>query len=337
MEDLKHVKITTKRTSESVYKRKDLPVLAVDVAGKKIIYDTLDGYRFDHDLDINDNLALLDSVLDQCDFYFKRSYSHEYSLKLKNKNVYPLGLNYKVYNTLYKDILEYRFGSKSSIKALISYNRHLAKVFNIEFYKDICHENLSMLPLIRSNYSYEGSMLFLTRVWDPYELSLPRDLIEERKLLNESRADVIRKFKKRFGKSFIGGFFDDQYSRMHFPDLVIPKKFTSKSNYLNLMKSASICIATTGLHGSIGWKLGEYVACSKVVLSEPLEFVVGDGFLEGKNYISCTNNEMLNAAEKLLNQPDKMKEMMFANKAYYEKYLRPDNLILRTLQVAGVL
>lgn len=326
------------KTQEAVYKRKTLPVTKVVANGRTLIYDTLDGYKFDHACSTEENLYLLDRVLSNCDFYFKRSYSSQFAATLSNKNLYPLGFNYGMYNMLFKDFKEYKFGSKLFIRSLLRYSKLLSGVFDLEYYKDILPGNLCGPPITSDNYRYPGSVLFLCRLWDPDEEDIPLDLKEERATINEMRVKCIRECKNNFGDLFLGGLYESDYARSYCPELIAPKSLTGKGNYLRLMKKAAICIATTGLHGSIGWKFGEYVACSKAIISEKLNYDAGNHFKEGRNFLTFSNvSEVPSIIQSLLDNPQNIKKMMTNNFNYYQQYLRPDKMILNTFKKAGII
>ncbi len=91
-------------------------------------------------------------------------------------------------------------------------------------------------------------------------------------------------------------------------------------------------MATTGLHNSIGWKFGEYVAASRAILSEPLIYGLPGNFEHGKNYLPFNNeDELLHKTYSLLKNKDELLDMMNSNFHYYNNFLRPDKLVLNTL------
>jgi hypothetical protein len=94
------------------------------------------------------------------------------------------------------------------------------------------------------------------------------------------------------------------------------------------MRSHAICVATTGLHGSIGWKLAEYVAFSKAIITEKLVYTVPGDFGPGRNYIEFASPEDCAAAAMRLVEDRGLRErLMLNNVAYYRAYLRPDALV----------
>ena len=83
-----------------------------------------------------------------------------------------------------------------------------------------------------------------------------------------------------------------------------------KQNYMRIMKKSDICIATTGLHESIGWKMGEYVAAARGIVSEKLNYRVPGNFKEEKNYLVFSNiDECIDAVDRLYTSPSTLYQM----------------------------
>jgi hypothetical protein len=72
-----------------------------------------------------------------------------------------------------------------------------------------------------------------------------------------------------------------------------PVSLTNKRHYLELVRSHAVCIATTGLHGSTGWKFSEYVAAARGIVTEPLRYEVPGDFKSEQNYLEFTNEDEL--------------------------------------------
>jgi hypothetical protein len=98
------------------------------------------------------------------------------------------------------------------------------------------------------------------------------------------------------------------------------------------MKQSSIGIASTGLHGSIGWKFAEYVAAAKAIVSEPLLASIPGAFEKGKNYLEFeTVDGCVNSVWRLLEDEDLRYQMMKNNFEYYRSSLEPSQLVLNSL------
>ena len=105
-----------------------------------------------------------------------------------------------------------------------------------------------------------------------------------------------------------------------------------KKNYINILNEFPICVATMGLHGSIGGKFAEYVAFSKGILSEKMNFQLPGNLEKDKNYLEFTTpEECVNQAVKLSSNKEMLTNMMYYNLIYYHHYVRPDMLILNSL------
>ena len=124
----------------------------------------------------------------------------------------------------------------------------------------------------------------------------------------------------------------DNFSIQHAKDLLLPFPLTKKENFLKIMRECNICIATTGLHNSIGWKFGEYIAASRAIVSEPLRYQLPGDFNKGENFLEFTNDsELVNCIRILQEDKEKVFDMMKSNFMYYNNYVQPDKMILNTL------
>ena len=186
------------------------------------------------------------------------------------------------------------------------------------------------------NLRADPNVLFLVAAYDPYDdPSRSQEKIEDRIFINETRARCIRLLKDALGPRFTGGFSPSRYAAEQYPDLVVARDSTSQVQYLRTLRSFPICVATTGLHGSTGWKLAEYVAFSKAILSERLVYDVPGTFAPGRNYIEFTSpEECLNGAVRLIEDVALRQKLMQSNAAYYRDYLRPDALVRNALTTA---
>ncbi len=285
--------------------------------------------------DTSDSSDLLDGALQIVDAYFKRSYLRERIPDRYAARVFPLGLNYELYTGRLERHEIARFLFRKSVlnrfpKALLRAVAELA--------------SLSFLPTITNMYSppkhlQEPQVLFMARAWDPKgELAeLTEEEKRERVYINEMRARCIRLLRDELGPHFYGGFARTSYAMDNFKELLVEDALVSgKKRYVSLLHDYPICIATAGLHGSIGWKMGEYVAFSKAIVSERLNCSVPGDFTCGRNYLEFDTPEMcLEQTMKLVEGRGLRAQMMEDNWTYYNMHLMPDRLIMRTLKIAS--
>jgi hypothetical protein len=292
----------------------------------RVIYDTSDGFNYLVGQGRNENLSYLSKILDEVDFYFKRSYSASIISTLKNREkVYPLGLSYFVSS-------ESNFGETISVnfadrfKMLIKRHASLSKLFRVADAR-FNIEQFEYFPRIGDN----SKILFMAKVWDPKDCECcnPEAII----LMNNIRAECIRLCRKEFGTLFLGGLVIDKYAIKNYSDCLLPDDRISKRHeFLKRVKESDICIATTGLHNSIGWKFGEYVAASKAIVSEKLYYELPGEFVPRRNYLEFTTpEECVQAIYELINDKALRFKLMLNNYRYYHTYVRPDILVMNTL------
>ncbi len=187
-------------------------------------------------------------------------------------------------------------------------------------------------PNFDINKKEQPNIIFCTRLWNPAETDDSKEA-QGRLEINTMRMEIVERLQKQYGSSFIGGIRIDDYSKKICPsNLLLAKRISHQSNYLRLMKQADICVGSMGLHESIGWKTGEYVAASRAIVNEKFHYQVSGDFEIGRNYLSYeTTDECLTAIQYLIDNPSKIREMQEHNNKYYLEYLRPDKLVWNAL------
>lgn len=294
-------RVSIKNEEIQKHNPQNMAIVMAEYHGKRIIYDMMDGYQ---------NPEGMKKLLDDCDYYFKRSYSTQKNQVLGfdeyNKKIYPLGMNYMV-------SCKGNPYSKESLKSMLFKLRGDKPNSYFTSDKFAC-------PVIYK----EGltKVIFFTRLWDGENT------------INNTRIEVIRQLKKEFGGKFMGGIRDSELARRLAPDIIVSKRQTERGRYLRMVQDSDICIGSTGLHDSIGWKTAEYVVMGKAIVCEELKYEVPGGFSPEKNYIPFSDAEgCVNAVEKLVNDPEYMYQMKLNNLMYYYQYLMPDRMIKRTLEI----
>lgn len=300
------------------------PVLRAIINHKyRLVFDTFDGDE------------LFQEDLEWSDFYFKRSFNKiELTEKGLNNKIFPLGFNYSVYAdkdnlAIQKLIWNIKCGlSKNNLLPFIRSNLLLSQLFrtsNGKFTSRVsCFENY---PEVTDN----PMILFITRLWETSGRKDEKDRIE----INKMRGECIRLLKNHFGSMFIGGLYPTPEALSSFPDIVLNKRDIQKKSYLQALNKAQICIATRGLLGSNGWKIAEYIAGAKAIVSEPLIYNVPGEFFPGKNYLEFNSpQECVEKVQLLFGNIELRYSLMKNNYDYYHAYLKPDILVWNSLQLA---
>lgn len=297
--------------------------IEAEINGIKVGYDAMDGY--------NDYLNF-DDYLDSVDYYFKRSYSDSENLILRNKSkIRPLGLFYRVH---YPNLPIFpKKGLRDQVLDILRFVSGRDYRFYPHFFES------------RPTYKIEKepNIFFTTRLWNPNgepDEIISSDLVrEERLFINETRIELIRKLKEKYGNRFFGGVSNTSFSKQVCQNLILNDNLYRRDNYIrNMKRNFDICIGSSGLHHSIGGKIGEYVAASKCIVTEKFTYTATPEFEERKNYFSySTINECLDIISKLEENHQLIRYIEENNYEYYKLYLKPDRLIYNTiLQVLNI-
>ena len=285
--------------------------LVVEIDGKKIVYDMADGYQ---------SVETMKYLLSSSDFYFKRSYSKVDNDKFDLQGILPLGMNYDVT----------WLGNPLSCQRKYGRLRSVVEAFSGEL---ITPDKVECIPQRKDT---GHTIMFSARLW-PRDNRLSEQENTERMEINQSRIEIMRKLRERYGSWFIGGLEKSELSMTLAPDLILDKRFTRRSKYLKTMRQADICIGTSGLHKSTGGKMGEYVAASRAIVCERIYYEVPGDFNSGKNYFEFeTPDRCLDKVHELIKNPEKLYSVQCANRDYYEKYLEPEQLVRNSLNKVGV-
>jgi hypothetical protein len=306
-----------------VKKTVDPPSIVTAIFNKKhkVMYDTLDGLTWVPGDEQTNIEHFRDNI--QADYYFKRSYTAELSENAPGDcKVYPLGLNYNLQPR--KNLIRYQETVSDRVKYFLKTNS-LAKSLTRKTY--FYQEDFEFYPIVPE----KKKVLFLTRLWDPADAKSEISAAL-RTQINQTRLECIARCREAYGDEFTGGLFAEKYALKHHAGLVAPVSLTSKKGFLDSVKSHAICIATTGLHKSIGWKFGEYVAASRAIVSEPLHFTLPGNFNSGKNFFEFDNaDKLIEQINVLRKDEQKLFSMMNDNHRYYNNYVRPENMVLNTI------
>ncbi len=310
-------------TNEKISADKKEIVEAVLNSRIRVAYDVFDGYINYQTFD--------ETYASSVDYYFIRSYSQELNERFfPNTNIHPLGMNY--YCSAQGNVFEKNNDIKGKIRSLAkkilsNFNPQISVVFDVKKYEKNPSYCTERTPRI----------MFNTRLWNPQgdvgEVKWER-MHPERVRINDMRIRIVQEARKKYGKNFSGGIYNTKYARDTAPqDVILPNTKTTKKGYLKNMHSYDICIGSEGLHGSIGWKTAEYAAASKAIVMERPKYFV-PGFEEGKNYLGFSSTEeCIKQLDYLCSHREKIVEMQKNNKEFYDNCLRPDQQILRSLEI----
>ena len=283
--------------------------------------------------DVRDGGGYRREILDEVAIYAKRSF-HRAVPGPNARRAVPLGVNYPVYLD--------RATALELVKALRQLDKSKRAV------RRFCYSLARLVPSLGRalDLPIVGSLaapldrpvparaIFLARTWDPGEVpGLRRRDVEG---LNDTRAECIRLLRKRFGERFFGGLARSAHALARYPDCVVDARTsTRRRDYLARLRDYSICVATTGLSDSIGWKFAEYLAFGKAIVCEPMKFELPGPIAAGRTFLEFTTPEGCAArVGELLEDGEARERMMADNAAYFAEFGAPDAVVARALHAA---
>lgn len=162
---------------------------------------------------------------------------------------------------------------------------------------------------------------------------------------NAYRAQFCRKCKAIFSR-FEGGLFyipnkavKAQFSNYSnyltlYSDLIVCHRISLKK-YLNKSKKSAIVFNSPSVEGCLGWKLGEYLAMGKAIISMPLNRVLPEDFVNCEHYMLAENQDEIEARIQKIRNDGTLRRKLEANaRSYFTQYLSPEAVIYRIIAKA---
>lgn len=238
-----------------------------------VVHATVDGQRLAYDMQDDHftvgsaaNAALIESV----DTFFARSYLAGSYADFEER-VRPLGLNFP---TVARHRHAFAAGYTTPRDTL---RRAVKRAVGLD--PSLRAATFEAAPRAPSG----GPVLFLSRLWSRENLSAGD--ASDVDAINAARIACVRALRAAFGDRFLGGLAAPPSLEALAPDCLVEPAVTRKRAFLAHIRAADVCVTTRGLGGSNGWKLAEFVAASKPIVTEPLCYGVPGPFAAGRNYL----------------------------------------------------
>ena len=260
---------------------------------RKIIIDAFDSTRINKEM------------LEWSDVYGKVNYKKDQIPDEEISKVVPLGPSFgiKIWNLpqlLYHAVFNYR-----NARDRIAMQENFFKNYWRQ-YKRLPIKEYDTQSEIDENYIY-----FMSSLW------------EKEQTVNKSRAKFIKACKNIHGIIFEGGFAprsDDKdlgYERFISPRMKL-------AEYLKKIKRSVLVFNTPAVEGCHGWKLGEYLAMGKAIISTEIFNELPVDLIPGKHLYILKKNEYIEDAILKIRGNSVLRNSLEKNaRNYYERNLTP--------------
>lgn len=154
---------------------------------------------------------------------------------------------------------------------------------------------------------------------------------------NAYRADFMRAVKGMPGLHFEGGFAprpDKVY--LGYDDL-IGESFEPLEVYMGKIMRSLVVFNTPAVKKCHGWKLPEFLAWGKAIISTPLMRMLPAPLVDGEHLLITdgSREDMERKIRLLMNEPELRHKLEQNAHRYYMEYLAADRVIVRILERAG--
>jgi hypothetical protein len=274
-------------------------------------------------------------ALEHCDVYYKRNL-HEADLGMLSEahrpKVRAFGLNYgcrsrgqiaKMLPTIVTGLLMRAF------RAPRQELRHLPNRFGAfrEFLAVLPWEEYEQGP----DRPLERVVCFQARASEPLG-----ERGDEEDWINRPRVELVRTLRREFGRRFWGGLVSNEYAKRRYPD-ALSDQSPRRSDYIATGKRALVGIASPPCVRTGSFKLGEYLAASRCIVSAPIVKGLPSPLLENLHYLPFTNvDDCVAQCVLLLEDSSRAQEMRRNNWEYYQREVAPakhlENLLRRAFE-----
>jgi glycosyltransferase involved in cell wall biosynthesis len=271
---------------------------------KRVIIDSKDSTR----ININE--------LEWCDVYGKVNYNLD-NLFIENQNkIVAIGPSFgiKIWNLL-----------ETSYYLGINFIRFRKSILNKrEFIANYWRQYKRMyLKEYNSTQSSVNEVFFINSIW------------KQESQTNKNRALFIDICKSNPNVNFEGGFAArSNGDNLGYDNLVYSKKIPL-SIYLRKIKNSAFVFNTPAVLSCHGWKLAEFLALGKAIISTSHYNKLPVDLLDNKHVVYVNTNgrrDIQEVIEKLITDIDFKRELEAESRKYFDEYLSPKKIITRLVE-----
>lgn len=259
---------------------------------------------------------------DWCDVYAKINYNKDTCNLYKNKLiVIPPSFGIKIWNFRQTFVYCIKNILSSPFSLPTKSNTFLKDYY--QQYKREPLENYLLNPVMKSEN--ENPYIFMIgTLWNE------NDYAES---TNEERKNFMEACRKIDNCKFEGGFYaiPNHLKYEEFKNFIFSTPY-STAEYINKTKLSDIVFNTPAVHNCHGWKLPEFLAMGKPIISTKLSNELPINLSHGNNIHIAASKDEIQSSIKTILDDHKYKELLSKNaKDYFLKYMTPSVVINRVI------
>jgi hypothetical protein len=270
-------------------------------------------------IDTQDSSAYYRDALSWCDVYAKINVDPTEDADEARRKVLAIGPSFGIRQWGLAQMARHAAGHywkcRSEFDGYRSYREYFANYWRQYHYR---------LPL--AAYSHEPSrgnyIFFVSALW------------KQERECNEYRANFIVASRSVPGLEFEGGFAPRRPDDIRGFETLAVKRRYALDEYLRRLKRSLVAFNTPAVYGCLGWKLAEYLALGKAIISTPLNRSLPAPLEHGRHIhlVDGSFDEIKNAV-KLLSEDNAYRRLLENNaRNYFLEYLAPARCIERIVR-----
>lgn len=145
---------------------------------------------------------------------------------------------------------------------------------------------------------------------------------------------TMREYASSRGITFEGGFASSSHS-VH-PVLLAENNYGHR-DYLTRVQRSAVAFNTPAVHQCLGWKLGEYFALGKAIISTPLTRIMPEPLEHGRNvhFVDGSSESIGYAVDLLTRDHDYRHHLETGARSYWERWLTPHRVMQTLLHASS--
>lgn len=275
--------------------------------------DTIEKYI----IDFRDKRTVKDNAYQWCDNYAKINFSETLTDKRYHDKMISIPPSFCVkiwgkYEMLFNLFLNY---IKSNFSLLVPLKRHFS-----DYYSQYTRPTIEDYTNNRPNAENKNYVFMIGTLW-PH-----KNCIEGTNLTRKTFVETCMSCKDI---NFEGGFFASPKHPQYedFKEVAYTERIKT-SVYIKNTKKSLFVFNTPAVHECHGWKLGEYIAMGKAIISTPLSNQLPEDMEHGKHIHIVSNTEEIKDAVSLLAKNHSYcKTLEDGVKSYYQNHASPEAVI----------
>ena len=152
--------------------------------------------------------------------------------------------------------------------------------------------------------------------------------------VNPPRARFMRACKATPRLRFEGGFVPRRRNDVAGIEDITAERIYPFRSWLTQTRRSAVVFNCSAVHGCLGWKLGEFLALGKAILSLPLGRQLPEPLVHGQHlHLVQDDADSIGAGlEKVLGDAPYRRTLEIAARAYYDRYLAPVSVVRRLVE-----